>query len=130
MVLPAELTAPGRARAELRAFLAPDDLPAEKLYDLQLLVSELVSNAVRHGSRPGDAVEVEYERCGDALCVAITDAGRGVDVPAVRSPSSERLGGRGLRAVQRLSDEWAAEMRSGRRAVWFRARLRPQPASG
>ena len=130
LVLPAESTAPGLARAELREFLAPDDLPAEKLFDLQLLVSEVVGNAVRHGSEEGDAVEVEYERHDDELHVSVTDAGRGVSEPAVRPPTRERSSGRGLHVVQKLSDEWAAEIRSGHCAVWFRARLRPQPVPG
>jgi anti-sigma regulatory factor (Ser/Thr protein kinase) len=129
LVLAAETTAPKRARAALRCFLAAEDLTTERLYDLQLLVTEVVSNAVRHGSRDGDSVEVAYERCGDELQVSVVDAGRGVSVPTVRARSSRGSSGRGLRLVQRLSDEWAAEIRSGHRAVWFRARLRPQGAA-
>ena len=90
LVLAAEKTAPGRARAALRAFLASEDLTAERLYDLQLLVSEVVSNAVRHGSRDGDEVEVAYERRGDELQVSVVDAGRGVSGPTVRASSSKR----------------------------------------
>ena len=129
-LLPAEATAPARARAELRAFLAGDDLSAERLYELQWLVSELVTNAVRHGSLAGDAVEVVFERLHDELHVSVADAGRGVSAPAVRAQRSGDRSGRGLLAVQRLSDEWAAELRAGRCAVWFRAALSPQPVSG
>jgi anti-sigma regulatory factor (Ser/Thr protein kinase) len=128
--LPAELKAPARARAELRAFLAPDGLTSERLYDLQLIVTELVSNAVRHGSLAGDAVEIVFERLGGALHVSVIDAGRGLSPPVVRAQSTRRRSGRGLRAVQRLSDEWAAELRAGRCAVWVRAGLHTQPASG
>jgi anti-sigma regulatory factor (Ser/Thr protein kinase) len=129
LVLPAEGTAPGVARAELRAFLAADELPAEQLYELQLLVSEVVGNAVRHGSCEGDAVEVEYERHEDELHVSVTDAGRGISEPAVRAQSIDHTSGRGLHVVQKLSDEWAAELRPGHCAVWFKARLQPPAAA-
>lgn len=130
LLLPAEASAAGRARAELRAFLAQDDVSAERLFELQLLVTELVSNAVRHGSRAGDEVELAFDRPGGDLRVSVADAGRGESKPAVRAQSSTARSGRGLRAVERLSDEWAAERRAGRCAVWFRARLQVRPALG
>jgi len=122
-------SAPRLARSELRAFLASEDLPPERLYELELLLSELVSNAVEHGSRAGDAVEVMFERRRGDLVVSVTDAGRGASAPQVRPESKAALSGRGLRAVERLSDEWAAETGAGRCAVWFRAGLPPHAAS-
>src|ERR1051325_5115773 len=67
LLLAAEPTAPARARAELLSFLDGATLTAGRLFDLQLLVSELVSNAVLHGSGAGDEVEVTYERRGNVL---------------------------------------------------------------
>lgn len=123
LVLVSELAAPARARAALRAFLASDRLPARKLFDLQLLVSELVSNAVRHGSRGGDSISILYERREGDHRVAVTNADDTDAVPVARPPSIRRLSGYGLRVVERLSDEWGADLRDGRYRVWFRARL-------
>ena len=123
LLLAAEPTAPARARAELLSFLDGATLTAGRLFDLQLLVSELVSNAVLHGSGAGDEVEVTYERRGNVLRVAVTDAGRNLSPPVVRVQSAENVSGRGLHAVAQLSDDWAVEARDGRCAVWFSASL-------
>jgi anti-sigma regulatory factor (Ser/Thr protein kinase) len=127
--LAAEPSAPSRARAELRAFLDGAPVDQAVLYDVQLLVSELVTNAVRHGSDPGDCVEVVYERQGRQLRVSVSDVGRAEAPPTVREHSLDRVSGRGLRAVAQLSEHWAAESRGGRCAVWFTVQLE-RPAMG
>lgn len=75
--------------------------------DLGLLMSELVTNAVRYGPRLGGDPVVELVLwLADGHCwVAVSDAGSGL--PVVGSPEPEACGGRGLLLVDALADAWA-----------------------
>ncbi|MFN8074940.1 MAG: ATP-binding protein [Kineosporiaceae bacterium] len=85
-----------------------------------LLVSELVTNAVRHG-RPPIRVEMDCE--GEhSIAVRVHDGGASlpavIDLTTDVDPSAE--GGRGLAIVQALSDSWGVTGVDGGKAVWFR----------
>ena len=80
----------------------------------ELLVSELVANAVQHV--PGRCA-VELICHADVLRVAVSDSGPGMPDPRVMSPSSER--GRGLHIVSAFSADWGVDqLQDGRKQVW------------
>jgi anti-sigma regulatory factor (Ser/Thr protein kinase) len=115
LILPATEQAPGRAR---EAF---DELPLElspgRRDDLRLLVSELVTNSVRHGAGgPGAHVGVRALTVDDALRVEVRDAGPGFRPRSIGS-SADRSG-YGLWLVEQLAERWGIQ-RDGYTHVWF-----------
>ena len=82
---------------------------------LELLSSEVITNAVRHGR--GEVV-VSVVRGDTTVRVAVTDAGDGV--PAPRLPADDEVTGRGMMLVAALSEDWGVEHHpSGGTCVWF-----------
>ena len=82
-----------------------------------LLVSELVTNAVRHASPP-ITVEVICEN-SHALQVRVSDATP--DTPELVDPCAHDEGGRGLAITQILSDDWGVDPHDDDgKTVWFR----------
>jgi hypothetical protein len=77
--------------------------------DAGLVLSELISNALRHATPLPDAtVRVAWRLVGDCLEIAVSDGG-GPTVPAVNEPGSSAIGGRGLGIVDRLSLRWGVD---------------------
>jgi anti-sigma regulatory factor (Ser/Thr protein kinase) len=104
--------APARARTMVRG-LKPL-LGDERTDDATLLVSELVTNAVKYGSGP---VELRVEAGDDGRGrFTISDAGGG-DTPALRETGGEQPGGYGLHLVDRIADDWGVVHASMH--VWF-----------
>ena len=85
--------------------------------DLRLLVSELVTNGVRHGSERGPVtVNVAV---GDALVrVDVSDSGRGFSPPDAPMPHADGTGGWGLQLVDRVATTWGVKV-DGMTNVWF-----------
>jgi anti-sigma regulatory factor (Ser/Thr protein kinase) len=111
VMLPRDHGAPGRARALLRKHA--DGLDRDRLDTAVLLISELVTNAVLHGTgQIRLSIEVG-DGDGDAR-FAVCDEGRAT--PAVR-PEPGPDGGWGLRLVGQLAVRWG--VREGRTQVWF-----------
>lgn len=91
---------------------------------LELLASELITNAVRHGE---GTVDVTLVRDGATLRIAVTDGGRGL--PAPGAPGEGSVTGRGLLLVAALSDTWGVEHPSGGgTCVWFTVPTTTAPA--
>ena len=83
---------------------------------VELLTSELVTNAVRHGS--SEAITVRVESTRTTCTVAVTDAGDAL--PVVRSSGPHVPGGHGMRLVERLAARWGVRPeRGGGKTVWF-----------
>jgi anti-sigma regulatory factor (Ser/Thr protein kinase) len=86
--------------------------------DVKLLVSELVTNSVRHaGMAENDHVELDVSLAGDTLHVQVGDTGSGFE-PRRRTAEPTRPGGWGLFLVEKLSDRWGVARNSLTR-VWF-----------
>jgi len=85
--------------------------PAERLQSLDVVVSELVTNAVRHSPAQGDgAIGLEVLCVGGTVSVAVTDPGRGFDRPGPESrPDPGAGGGFGLYLVEKLTSRWWIE---------------------
>jgi anti-sigma regulatory factor (Ser/Thr protein kinase) len=111
--LPLEATAPRLARAKLAEF--DHGLPAERLHDAELLLSELVSNAVKYGG-DGD-ISVIFERDDGRFRTEVVDQGHGFKVALRDSDDVYTPGGWGLPLVETLSDRWGAH--EGSTHVWF-----------
>ena len=92
----------------------------------ELLVSELVTNSVRHAGLPEEAsIEFSVRASAEVLMVEVADAGQGFDHP---SPRPRVVGGVaepsgwGLFLVDRISDRWGAVQMDGETRVWFELR--------
>lgn len=86
---------------------------------VELVTSELVTNAVRYGPPDGWVVVKAESRDGE-LRLAVTDGGD--TVPSKREPNRSGGGGFGLHLVERLADEWGVETLGGGagKTVWVR----------
>jgi len=104
-----------RARELIRSLYASTGVDADSDTVL-LLVSELVSNAVRHA---GGAVEVCARQVGSTLRVEVSDGS--ATMPQVQVHSIESTGGRGLQMVDELADRWGVDaLAAGAgKTVWF-----------
>ena len=120
--LPMTTGAPARARA----FLAHATCTAHHagvLASAQLLVSELVTNAVRHGAAP---VTVQVE-CDTTAGVVVRVHDEGPAHPRLVRAGARDEGGRGLALVDAVSDDWGVEPTGRGKAVWFRLHLDSRP---
>ena len=108
------------AAAEARHAL--DDLtgamPDGRMRDVRLLISELVTNAVRHADLDaGDAIDLVIDIADQMLRVEVHDPGGGF-VPSTPSPDPARPSGWGLYLVAELADRWGVDS-DERTRVWF-----------
>lgn len=111
-----EETAPGRARRFARRALARWGL--EELQDsLELLVSEVVTNAVRYAERP---VTLRLLRTDVLRCEVGDDSPQ---LPRQRRARDTDEGGRGLFLVNRMAKRWGATRLSSGKVVWFELAL-------
>jgi anti-sigma regulatory factor (Ser/Thr protein kinase) len=77
------------------------------LADVLLALDEAVSNAIRHGSRGGEPVQVSVERDGDWVEMTVRDGGPTPHLPRLPAepPPALETGGRGLWLILQLVDE-------------------------
>jgi anti-sigma regulatory factor (Ser/Thr protein kinase) len=122
---PATAAAPGMARSALTAL----GLPEPPAHDLRLLVSELVTNSVRHADcAPEAKIDLRVDRRAGHVRVEVCDAGSGFDARVVE-PDLLEPGGRGLFLVDRMSTRWGVEGKS-ETCVWFELALDDDDARG
>lgn len=92
------------------------DLPPQVLGDVELLATELLANAVIHGSEP---VTVGVQRKAGAVRVAVSDASD--RLPSL-TPAGDLMAesGRGFLLVDSLATRWGLERRKNNgKTVWF-----------
>ena len=119
--LTAGLDAPALARRAVTAQLAAR-MSAARLKGLLLVVSELVTNSVRHG--PGGPIHLDIEISEDgAVLGRVEDGGRGR--VTVRENVDPVDGGMGLKLVDAFTDRWGVE--KGTTNVWFEVAPRRFP---
>ncbi|WP_421107864.1 ATP-binding protein [Streptomyces sp. NEAU-S77] len=105
-----------RARADLRMTLASWGLPTVGKAAL-LVLSELITNAVRHARVPGRQIETRYLHQGDSVRIEVHDAAD--PQPRLMTPPPEAVHGRGLFLVDALADQWGVTPRAVvGKAVW------------
>ncbi|MEV6436550.1 ATP-binding protein [Streptomyces anulatus] len=91
-----------------------------RMDDVLLCVTELATNALRHGVPPGRGfkVHIYLERIENALRVELHDSGDGEVCPADELPGAEDEGGRGLLLVAALADKWGVGEQNPGKIVW------------
>jgi anti-sigma regulatory factor (Ser/Thr protein kinase) len=105
-LLPYTASSVGVARRRLIGDLAQAGVYEGTACDAGLVLSELISNALRHATPlPGRTVKVAWNLHQDSVAVAVSDGG-GPTTPMVNEPPSWSIGGRGLSIVARLSLRW------------------------
>jgi anti-sigma regulatory factor (Ser/Thr protein kinase) len=112
----------GAARGFVAAALAAWPATQETA---QLLVSEVVTNAIVHSASGdhGGSVEVRYVLDDHEVYVEVLDAG-GATHPSRHGGYSEAVSGRGLTLVESLASSWGVHDHPAGRVVWFRLPLR------
>lgn len=110
---------PTAAASARNALMALDGrLDEDLLADVRLLVSELVTNSVRHsGIRHHDLVRMQVQVTANTVRVEVADPGEGF-APKPRDSDRSRPGGWGLYLVDELSDRWGVA-RDQLNRVWF-----------
>lgn len=88
------------------------------LDDTSVLVSELVTNAVRYGT---GSVELRVQAHADRVIVSAADGSSVVP----RRREADDAGGRGLAVIDAFADQWGVEDHEGGKRVWIQ--LRPCP---
>jgi anti-sigma regulatory factor (Ser/Thr protein kinase) len=105
---------------------ALDGTAAPALEAVELMVSELATNCIRH-ERAGFAVTVV--RSGREIRVEVTDSGSGT--PTMRSPGPDEPSGRGLQIVDMLSERWGVQPKApSGKTVWFTLDVPPPRTTG
>jgi anti-sigma regulatory factor (Ser/Thr protein kinase) len=117
LTLQRNVQAPALARAEIAERCHELELDGPLCQSLILLVSEVVSNAVRHSAGEPDAPIDLLAAFGErTIRVTVTDAGEGF-IPRPRNPERTH-GGYGLYLLEKVADRWGVESR-GDTKVWF-----------
>jgi anti-sigma regulatory factor (Ser/Thr protein kinase) len=117
--LPRELDSAAAARHAIDQLA--DRLPEDQLGDVRLLVSELVTNSLRHAElEPDDRIRLGVAVDESKVRVEVSDPGRGFEF---RGPADDpdTVEGWGLYLVATLADRWgvASGDRDGATRVWF-----------
>ncbi|HET9060449.1 MAG TPA: SpoIIE family protein phosphatase [Acidimicrobiales bacterium] len=113
--------APDAVRRARQLVVSCFSVNPDSAYDAELVLSELVTNAVLHGAAPIDVYVYSSE---SRLRVEVHDAGR--TPPIMARPNAGSMTGRGLGMVATLSQAWGvAAVPSGGKFVW--AELGPCP---
>ena len=117
LLLPATVESARAARRAIDAL--PFDKHDEALFNLRLLITELVGNSVRHaGLTPADTIIFELQLSPTLVRAQITDRGPGFIRPIIDKPPSG-TSGRGLFLVDALADRWGTESDDTQASVWF-----------
>lgn len=111
--LPSDLRAAAAARVVIRSCLQEWDLAALE-DDAELVVSELVGNALRHGKSP---LTMTIARSEGALLLAVEDAAPTL-VPSPRRADANATDGRGMLLITALSRRWGCTTGPATKIVW------------
>jgi len=118
--LPVGPLAPGDARHALDRLTGVVD--STQLDEIRLLVSELVTNSVRHaGMVPGDWIGFRVVMEGESVRVEVADRGPGF-ASLQPVPTMYQDSGWGLYLVEQIADRWGVDRAAGT-CVWFEVDL-------
>jgi anti-sigma regulatory factor (Ser/Thr protein kinase) len=117
-LLPHAPSSVGVARRRLGADLRAHGIPENLVADAILVLSELMSNAVRHADPlPGARVSVAWTLTRGNLEIAVGDGG-GQGSPHTEVTSVTSTSGRGLGIVEHLSSRWGVRTSELGSTVW------------
>jgi anti-sigma regulatory factor (Ser/Thr protein kinase) len=113
------------ARRRLAEDLARRGICDEVIGDASLVISEIISNALKH-ARPlsSGQIRVAWDLSSTSLELQVSDGG-GPTRPYLQTPSLSSLGGRGLGIVATLCSEWGVRQETDGTTVWATLPARP-----
>jgi anti-sigma regulatory factor (Ser/Thr protein kinase) len=118
LLVPWEMSSALAVRRALVSGLRALEVAEGVIDEAEIVVSELVANAVRHASAlPGGTIRVHWTVDAGVVEVAVTDGG-GPTTPRRRTRSLWSVGGRGLRIVASLAHDWGFRDHDDGRTVW------------
>jgi len=118
VLLPWAPSSVATARGQLATDLREAGRVAAAIGDAALVLSELLSNAIRHARPlPGALVQASWALGNGSLTVSVRDGG-GRTRPHAGHPSPFALGGRGLAIVECLASTWGVQDSTGGVTVW------------
>lgn len=130
IAIPADPTAPGTSRRQVVRALQANAVGDDVVRVVELLVSEVVTNVIRHANASLAYVDVELdvEVTADAAhSVTVTVSG-GASAPSIALvyppglPDSSSESGRGLEMLDALAAEWGTRRENHKTVVWFTVR--------
>ncbi|MFZ0159682.1 MAG: ATP-binding protein [Kineosporiaceae bacterium] len=127
--LPHRAEAVAAARRRIRSALGEAGLSGPVLDDAEVVVSELLGNAVRHGHAiAGGVIVLGWQVLQSELQLRVTDGGGSGRAVEAREAPATAVCGRGLHIVERLSTSWGVtEHVGGLRTVWAMLPLESPP---
>jgi anti-sigma regulatory factor (Ser/Thr protein kinase) len=124
LMLPFAASSVGEARRRLVSDLIAAGIYDAAICDAALVVSELLSNALRHaGPLPGAQISVAWRVDVGRVQVSVRDGG-GQTRPELGQPTQAATGGRGLRIVEKLSADWGTSSDDEGTTVWAQIPVR------
>jgi anti-sigma regulatory factor (Ser/Thr protein kinase) len=127
VLLPAAPSSVAIARRRLTEELVAAGIFEKAIGDAALVISELLSNAIRH-ARPlhGSWLRVAWSVDGASIEIAVSDGG-GPTRPRPAHASRSSLGGRGISIIEHLSRTWGVRAEKDVLTVWA---ILPAPVDG
>lgn len=117
--LPSDAEAAPIARSMARRRLSQWGIDEETAFTTELIVSELVGNAVRYGAPP-----LQLRLVLDAtLTCEVSDAG--ASAPHLKHARTLDESGRGLFIVSRCADQWGTRYHAEGKTIWAEQPLQP-----
>ena len=118
VLLPYTTTSVRSARRRVAADLLRRGVPQRVIDDSVLVVSEIVSNSLKHARPLGSGkVRVSWDVRDGLVEIEVADGG-GPTRPYLQPPSLTALGGRGLSIVDRISGDWGVRQEDDGTTVW------------
>ncbi|MCQ8773093.1 ATP-binding protein [Streptomyces telluris] len=119
----------GQARRAVRCTLARWAVEPDIGFDTELVLSELLANALQHATPAGEEIGLSVTEAGGTVLVEVEDGGTGgaAALPSPTCPDDDAQHGRGLLLVESLALWGWRTLDNGHRIVW--AMLTPSPAS-
>jgi anti-sigma regulatory factor (Ser/Thr protein kinase) len=93
-------------------------LEQQQLQAFELVVTEVVSNAVRHAGDANERIKLAVTPKDGYVCVQVTDSGPGL-VPKPGALEADDDGGFGLFIVEQLTRRWGMTREDKKTRVWF-----------
>ena len=125
LLLPFTASSVGVARRHLVSDLIEAGARASAVTDAALVISELLSNALRHaGPLPGAGIRVAWDLDPGSVRVSVSDGG-GLTRPVLGAPTATATGGRGLQIVAKLARRWGSLCDDEGSTVWAEVLLVP-----
>ena len=121
--LPARPASAALVRRHLAQELIASEIASSVTDDAMLIVSELITNSIRHARPlPDGSVTVAWSVSDDGVTLRVTDGGA-EGRPRPRTPGPEETSGRGLALVEALAARWGIEDSADSTTVWAQLSL-------